>query len=44
MIWEITDTYRVRVEPLNFVLERRHHTKPTDEHPEGREVWRERRA
>lgn len=40
MIWEITDTHRVRVEPLNFVLERRHHTKPTGDHPEGREVWK----
>lgn len=40
MIWEISKDYRVSVVPLNFVLERRHHTRPSDDHPEGRDTWK----
>jgi hypothetical protein len=38
VIWEIQD-YRVRTEPMNFILERRHWTKPSKKNPEGREAF-----
>ena len=40
MIWELANGYRVRTEPMNFILERFHRTKPSKKHPEGRDVWK----
>ena len=39
MIWDLSPDFRCRSEPMNFVLERLHHTRPSEQHPEGRTVW-----
>lgn len=40
MIIPLSDDWQVKVVPLNFVLEQRYRTKPSNEHPEGRLDWK----
>ena len=39
MLFHLNDEYRVRTEPYNVILERRHVSEKTSRHEGGKETW-----
>lgn len=40
MIIDLTDQWRVKVEPMNFILQQYAQTKPSKKNPEGGMKWK----